>query len=98
MCFLTAREKETRTETGSRVGSLLWWTSQCCFEDCGRILELWARRAQNIMNLSGSLEDKTAQLSADGGLACDVSEGSLRVLQDSRKGVLVASDQLKNWL
>ena len=45
------------------------------------MLELWARKVIEYSKPSelfyGSLEDKTSESSADdGGLACDVSEGS----------------------
>jgi hypothetical protein len=55
-------------------------------EDCGRTLELWARRAIEYQELSGKffriLEDKNVEGNAeDGGLACETSGGSLKTIR-----------------
>ena len=54
------------------------------WEDCGRILELWAKGHIQFSELCGmlcrSLEDNVENSGEDGGLASEISEGKLKTL------------------
>lgn len=92
MFHASNRKPEVRQDGTNVVGIAV--TDLLCFrKDCGKILELCARKSTECWDFSGmfcgSLEDRNLESSAeDVGLACDAPEGSLKTLSGSTQGLV----------